>query len=116
VSRQHLDAEYERSHAHLRDFHARHPQFSHPDVHAAGHRIVTAAQAEDLQQAGLLYPDIFQDVFKRPMNENDIHELHLRARAEGKYGIRSTPQLIEHAARELERRNPKLMRRPTEGR
>jgi hypothetical protein len=111
MSRQCRDEEHARSHEHLRKFHEANPAFKHPDVHALGHHLMTAAQREDLERAGLINHDIFREVAGRDLEDDDVHNLHLRARADGHRGVRGHKELVEHCAQEIERRIPSLKRR-----
>ena len=108
-----LRDEHARSHDHLRRFHQENPGFlDDPAIRAMGHHLVTAAQASDLEKAGLYDPEGFRKLSSgRDPTPDEISQKHLEARTHGGYGVRRADQLIHHAAGEIEKRIPGVRRR-----
>jgi hypothetical protein len=100
--------EHSLSHASLRRFHEANPGFlHHPMVREVGHHLVTHAQRDDLERAGL--SEAFRKRAGRDLTDSEVRDVHLRARAHG-HPVRPAHELIEDAAQEIEKRIPELRR------
>jgi hypothetical protein len=98
-----MRAEHARSHEHLRRFHAANPHvLSDPDTYMTAHGMMTEAQRDDLEHAGLYDPEGFRKLSGgRDPSASEIHDAHLSARARGVKGVRQAHELIDHVAHRL---------------
>jgi len=58
--------------------------------------MMTDAQREDLERAGLLDREKFREQHGRDVRASEIHDAHLHMRAHASHRVRSTEQLISY--------------------
>jgi hypothetical protein len=110
-----LRDEHARSHEHLRRYHGQNPGvLSNADTYRTAHGMMTEAQRDDLEHAGLYDPDGFRKLSGgRDPSASEIHDKHLEARTHSVRGVRQVPELIDHVHGELKKRE---RRRDDDGR
>jgi hypothetical protein len=97
-----LAEEHARSHGHLKRFHADNPGvLSNPETYQRAHDLMTDAQADDLERAGLIDRELFRKQTGRDVRASEIHDAHLSVGAHAPHRVRGASELIDHVHRRL---------------
>ena len=98
-----LREEHRRSYEHLARYHDANPGvLDNADTYMTAHGMMTEAQRDDLEHAGLYDPEHFRKLSGgRDPSASEIHDHHLLARSHGVKGVRSASELIDHVHGQL---------------